>query len=176
MTEEVVEDPPQNLKSTKGKGFGKVEEVKKEEKDIGTITYERQAKRGVPEYNIFFRPRNGTEAEWLPVGSMTIPRDQKVSHAVYEVEEELLKGAFKLFPKLRAFHRQRLDNGEKEVFEYGYCLKAFPDEPIVLIEREKEKKEEGNFFTNWLSRLTDPVDTSSLHQPAERSTLKTNKE
>jgi hypothetical protein len=31
-------------------------------------------------------------------------------------------------------------------FEYGYCLKAFPDEPIVVIKKEEESK---NFFTNW---------------------------
>ena len=40
------------------------------EKDAGTKTYEIQAKRGVPEYNIFLRPVNGTEVEWVPVGSM----------------------------------------------------------------------------------------------------------
>ena len=32
-----------------------------EEKDEGTKTYESMAKRGVPEYNIFLRPANGTE-------------------------------------------------------------------------------------------------------------------
>ena len=77
------------------KGFGTVKaKVEKEEepKDAGTMTYDAQAKRGVPEYNIFLRPTNGSEAEWTPVGSMTIPRDTAVSKAVLEVEEELLKG------------------------------------------------------------------------------------
>ena len=60
-----------SIEGTK-KGFGKPkpkEEVV-EEKDAGTKTYEVQSKRGVPEYNIFLRPKNGSEAEWVPVGSM----------------------------------------------------------------------------------------------------------
>ena len=76
------------------KGFGTVKpkvEIE-EQKDAGTMTYEAQAKRGVPEYNIFLRPTNGSEAEWTPVGSMTIPRDTGVAKAIFEVEDELLKG------------------------------------------------------------------------------------
>ena len=46
------------------------------EKDAGTKTYEIQAKRGVPEYNIFLRPVNGTEVEWVPVGSMVRLSDE----------------------------------------------------------------------------------------------------
>lgn len=117
-----------------------------EEKDAGTLTYEKQAKRGVPEYNIFLRPLNGTEAEWVPVGSMTIPRDTSVSKAVFEVEKELLKGTFKLYPKLKAFADVR--KNEDNLFEYGYCLKAFPDEEIKIIKKETNEKN-TNFFTNW---------------------------
>jgi hypothetical protein len=58
----------------KTKGFGTVKKIEKSdevvEKDDGTKTYESQAKRGVPEYNIFLRPKNGTEGDWVPVGSM----------------------------------------------------------------------------------------------------------
>ena len=54
------------------KGFGKSKLVEKEEDvpEVGTKTYDLQAKRGVPEYNIFIRPANGTDTEWIPVGSM----------------------------------------------------------------------------------------------------------
>jgi len=93
------------------KGFGTVKaKVEKEEepKDAGTMTYESQAKRGVPEYNIFLRPTNGSEAEWTPVGSMTIPRDTAVSKAVLEVEEELLKGMYSLFLVLIDTTRERV--------------------------------------------------------------------
>lgn len=144
------------------KGFGKVKaiEEKIEEKDAGTKTYESQAKRGVPEYNIFLRPVNGTEEEWVPVGSMTIPRDTKVSKAVFEVEGELLKGTFKLYPKLKAFSDTR--NGKEGLFEYGYCMKAFPDEPITVIKKEDSVATNGNFFTSWLNKLTSPIDTDDL--------------
>jgi hypothetical protein len=43
-----------------------VKTVAEVEKDVGTMTYEAQAKRGIPEYNIFMRPQNGTEGEWVP--------------------------------------------------------------------------------------------------------------
>jgi len=64
--------PPSSMK-----GFGKIKDKSndvKEEKDAGTRTYESQSKRGVPEYNIFIRPSNGSETDWVPVGSMTIQR------------------------------------------------------------------------------------------------------
>ena len=130
------------------KGFGAPPKPKEEEpKDIGTITYEKQAKRGVPEYNIFIRPVDGSEEEWVPVGSMTIPRDTPVAKAVYEVEGELLKGTFKLYAKLKAYYEQnKKDSG---VFEYGYCLKAFPDEPITIISKADLEEKSGNFISNW---------------------------
>eukprot|EP01035_Chromulina_nebulosa_P018221 gene18221-23889_t len=89
---------------------------------------------------------------------MTIPRDTKVSKAVYDVENELLKGTFKLFPKLKAYADLRKD--KENVFEYGYTLKAFPDEEIKIIVKEQTKN--TNFLTNWLSKITNPLDTSEL--------------
>ena len=69
---EVPATPPPATPATKGFGAAKakVDVAAEEEKDAGTKTYEIQAKRGVPEYNIFLRPVNGTEVEWVPVGSM----------------------------------------------------------------------------------------------------------
>ena len=34
-------------------------------KDEGTKKYERDSKRGVPEYNIFMRPANGEKEDWV---------------------------------------------------------------------------------------------------------------
>lgn len=151
------------------KGFGKAKEVvnadSEAEKDLGTKTYENQAKRGVPEYNIFLRPLNGTETDWVPVGSMTIPRDTAVAKAVYEVEGELLKGTFKLYPKLKAFADVR---GESiGMFEYGYCLKAFPDEQITVIKKITAEEQNNNFWSNWLGKITNPIDTSELKNKGE---------
>ena len=157
------------------KGFGKAVEKKVEVvvEDAGTRTYQSQAKRGVPEYNIFIRPRNGTETEWVPVGSMTIPRDTPVGKAVFDVEVELLKGTFKLYPKLKAFSETRAN--KEGIFEYGYVLKAFPDEEIKLIPSAEEQVEEANkkgFFQRWLGSVTNPLDASELKGVKGQVTLK----
>eukprot|EP01036_Dinobryon_divergens_P026771 gene26771-35457_t len=159
--------PDESVSKSKGFGSTKKVEVPTIDTDIGTKTYENQAKRGVPEYNIFLRPANGTEVEWVPVGSMTIPRDTAVSKAVFEVEDELLKGTFKLYPKLKAFYDVRKE--KYGVFEYGYCLKAFPDEPIRIIQREAGSGEGKNFFTNWLGKITNPIDSTNLKNPGQMS-------
>ena len=91
------------------------------------------------------RPANGTDGEWVPVGSMTIPRDASVSKAIFEVEDKLVEGTFKVFPKLKAYAEFRKD--KESIFEYGFVLKAFPDEPITMA--MKEPVNQGNFFTNW---------------------------
>lgn len=52
------------------------------------------------------------------------------------------------------------------MFEYGYCLKAFPDEQITVIKRD-DIKIDTNFFTNWLSKLTNPMYTSDIKNPGE---------
>lgn len=160
-------EAPAAVEAPKSKGFGapqKSSSEKKEDvvKDAATLTYEAQSKRGVPEYNIFLRPLNGSDTEWVPVGSMTIPRDTKVSKAVFEVEDELIKGAFKLYPKLKAFSELRGGT----VFEYGCVLKAFPDEPIEIIEKEEEEESKG-FLKNWLNKITNPIDTSDLKNKNE---------
>lgn len=74
-----------------------------------------------------------------------------MSFAVFETEEELLKGAFKLYPKLKAFWDVRKE--KVGIFEYGHCLKAFPDEPIVVIVKEEVKEQKG-FFQNWYDYIT----------------------
>jgi hypothetical protein len=98
---------------------------------------------------------------------MTIPRNVKVEKAVFEVEGELLKGTFKLYPKLKAFSTNR-GGDPATLFEYGFTLKAFPDEPIQLIKREDPAKDAGgNFFSSWLSSITNPIDTTSLSNNVE---------
>ena len=152
------------------KGFGKAKTLEKGlgepvEMSAGDRTYASQAKRGVPEYNVFIRPSNGTDEEWVPVGSMTIPRDTPVGKAIYDVEGELLKGTFKLYPKLKAFSDVRSEKDRKNMWEYGTTLKAFPDEAIEIRRREDgtfEQEGGGNFFNNWIRSITNPVDNSEL--------------
>ena len=84
-----------------------------------------------------------------------------MSKVVLEVESEMLKGTFKLYPKLKAFYELQGGAAKKGIFEYGYCLKAFPDEPIQIVKEEVEQ--ETNFFQNWLSKITNPLDTKDLN-------------
>lgn len=161
------------------KGFGSKKAVVSDDGEVeetaGDRTYASQAKRGVPEYNIFIKTAGGGEEEWVPVGSMTIPRDVTVSKAVFEVEDELLVGTFKLYPKMKPFWETRDEETRKTVFEYGYCLKAFPDEEIRKCSRDDmEVKKQGNFFQNWLNQVTNPTDTSELNNPGQM-TLNQNK-
>jgi hypothetical protein len=57
---------------------------------------------------------------------MTVNRSNQINQAMFEQEEELLKGVFRLFPKLRKHQTQ---------LEYGHRLKEFNDEPITVAVR-----------------------------------------
>ena len=45
-----------------------------------------------------------------------------------------MKGTFKLYPKLKAFYDVRKEADKANTFDYGFVLKAFPDEPIKVCE------------------------------------------
>ncbi|CAN0036134.1 unnamed protein product, partial [Laminaria digitata] len=91
---------------------------KRVQKDSASKAYDDMAAAGIPEYNIFIKPK-GTE-DYLPAGVMAVPRSQQVSEAVFEQEENLKNAAFTFYDKLKAF----------DEFEYGYTLKKmFPDDP-----------------------------------------------
>ena len=59
----------------------------------------------------------------------------------------------------RAYYDVRID--KSDVFEYGYCPKAFPDEEIKVA-LKSANTEQSNFFMNWIGKLTNPIDNSSL--------------
>ena len=113
-------------------GFGNVQPKKqaakknKAKRAAASQQYDEMKKSGMPEFNIFVRVEG--QKNWFPVGSMTVNRSNQINKAVFDQQEELLKGAFRLFPKLRK-NQNRL--------EYGYRLKEFTDEPIQLAIRPK---------------------------------------
>ena len=41
------------------------------------------------------------------------------------------------------------------------CFVAFPDEPITLASKP-DNSTQKNFFSNWLEKITNPIDTSEL--------------
>jgi hypothetical protein len=63
---------------------------------------------------------------------------------MFQQEEELLKGVFRLFPKLRK-HQSEL--------EYGHRLKEFNDEPIVVATRPQGIS--GNLIQSTLASVKD---------------------
>ncbi len=71
----------------------------------------------VSEYNRFLRPSNGTETEWIPMGSMSILRDVSIAKAVYEVEEELVKQAsanvFRVYLFIYTLYKRIIKKKEK---------------------------------------------------------------
>lgn len=58
--------------------------------------------------------------------------------------------------------------GIKQLFEYGFVLKAFPDEEITpLVKEAVVEKTMMNVVSNWLGTITNPMDTSDLKNPGD---------
>jgi hypothetical protein len=75
---------------------------------------------------------------------MTVNRSNQINQAMFEQEEELLKGVFRLFPKLRQHQNQ---------LEYGYRLKEFKDEPIQMAVRPTATA--GNLIQSTIASVKD---------------------
>lgn len=109
-------------------GFGKVQTSKKSPKTSSkraqaSKQYDKMKTEGVPEFNIYIRIQG--KKTWYPVGSLAVNRTSQINRAIFDTENDLRQGAFRLFPVLRKNQNQ---------LEYGYRLKGseFADEPIEL--------------------------------------------
>jgi hypothetical protein len=119
---------------TTSSGFGK--RVHKEKKQsAGSVKRAEASKqfddfksKGLPEYEIYIRIQG--KKQWFPVGAIAVKRSNQISAAIFDNEEDLRKGAFRLFPVLKK---------NQANLEYGYRLKEFKDEPIELAERSAVK-------------------------------------
>jgi Family of unknown function (DUF6523) len=115
-------------------GFGKVEppkpkaEKNKAKRSAANQKYEEMKSSGLPEFNIYARIKG--KENWIPAGSMAVDRSSKISLAIYQEEEELLKGILRLYPKLRQYQDQ---------LEFGYRFKEFNDEEIEVAVRPQPK-------------------------------------
>lgn len=89
--------------------------------------------KGLPEFSVWVRlieektDPDQPDFPWLPVGSMCVPRSADIVKAIYDVEDDLVKGMYKLFPNMK----------DKQ-FEFGWQNKEFPDEDIQVAERPSE--------------------------------------
>jgi hypothetical protein len=83
--------------------------------------YDQMKADGVPEFEIYLRIRG--KKNWYPIGVIAMKRSNQINQAIFGSQEDLLQGAFRLYPVLRK-HQQQL--------EYGYRLKEYKDEPIQV--------------------------------------------
>lgn len=129
-------------------------------RDAAAERYDKMAAAGMPEYSVWVRlkeaPRPpGMEDDpdfppmpWLPAGSLSVPRSSQVSSAIFDAEEDLLQGIYRLYPNMK---KEPLDN-----IEYGFQLKQFTDEEIRTAERPVEGGVQGmlrGFFGKWQNPL-----------------------
>ena len=102
------------------KGFGDkptaARPVSKDQKrrEAAASKYDEMAAAGMPQYSVWIRLKdppkmpdydpaidgeeNDQPMPWLPVGSLSVPRSSQVSAAIYEAENDLLQGAYRLYP------------------------------------------------------------------------------
>ncbi|MEQ8968802.1 MAG: DUF6523 family protein [Coleofasciculus sp. C1-SOL-03] len=129
-------------------GFGKVQpkqhkaKKNKVKRAAASRKYDQMQKSGLPEFNIYVRIKG--EQNWLPAGSMAVNRSSQINQALFQQEEELLKGIFRLFPKLRK---------RQSELEYGHRLKEFKDEPIVVATRPQATP--GNLIQSTVSQVKE---------------------
>ncbi|MGJ3248463.1 MAG: HHL1-like protein [Elainellaceae cyanobacterium] len=105
-------------------GFGKTQPAKSSKSAKRTKAaqqYDQMRADGTPDFEVYIRIQGKTQ--WYPVGAIAVKRSSQMNRAIFGSQDELLKGAFRLYPVLRK-HQQNL--------EYGYRLKEFKDDPIHL--------------------------------------------
>ncbi|MGG6293369.1 HHL1-like protein [Leptolyngbya sp. AN02str] len=83
---------------------------------------------GVPEYEVYIRVQG--KKQWYPVGAIAVKRSSQINQAIFGSQQDLLQGAFRLFPILRKNQNQ---------LEYGYRLKEYKDEPIQVAVPPQQK-------------------------------------
>lgn len=85
---------------------------------------------------------------WLPVGSISVARSNQVADAIFDVEDDLMQGAIRLYPKL--------NNEPRDNIEFGYQLRQFDDEEIRVVQRSPKTGVQAtltNLFRNWQNPL-----------------------
>ncbi|HEY9639813.1 MAG TPA: HHL1-like protein [Coleofasciculaceae cyanobacterium] len=117
----------------KTSGFGKPQPQPKpskrsQERAKASTQYEKMKTDGLPEYEVYIRIQD--KKQWFPVGVISVQRSSQINAAIFDSQEQLLQGAFRIFPILKKHQTQ---------LEYGYRLKEFKDEPIQLAVQPQPK-------------------------------------
>ena len=86
--------------------------------------------------------------------------DQALSLAIFNNEDDLLKGAFRSYPFLKK---------STDKFEYGFRLQEFPDDPVKMATKEASEAA-TNPLTQWFNALDNPLnDGSGWFNPLNKS-------
>ena len=133
---------------TKNRGFGNPPaqpkaSTRSQERNKAAQQYEKMKSDGTPDYEIYIRIKD--KKNWYPVGVVAVKRSDQINRAIFDSREQLLQGAFRLFPILRK-NQQNL--------EYGYRLKEFKDESIQVAVPPKAR---AGGVKDVVSGLTDRV-------------------
>merc|ERR1719478_919216 len=105
-------------------------------RDKAASDLEKLKQSGSPEYMVLIRecPEGQEPSKWYPVGGLAVPRsssiDVALSLAIFNNEDDLLKGAFRSYPFLKK---------SEQKFEYGFRLKEFEDDPITVADPEAKE-------------------------------------
>jgi hypothetical protein len=122
------------------KGFGKPRESAPERppsgakaaRDAAAERLDSMRQQGLPEFSVWVRLLEEKETPdapdfpWLPVGSICVPRSGNIEKAIFDVEEDLMKGVYKLFPNMK---------GKEDQLQFGWQNKEFTDEDIRVAVR-----------------------------------------
>jgi len=152
--------PAPKPKASKPKSTGAVA------RDQASQDLEKLKAQGNPEYMVLIRevPEGAAPSNWYPVGGMAVPRsssiDVALSLAIFQNEDDLLKGAFRNHPFLsKSTHK----------FEYGYRLKEFPDDPVKVADPNAAEPS-TNPLVNWFNALDSGLnDGSGWGNPLSRN-------
>ncbi|MBT9310682.1 HHL1-like protein [Leptothoe kymatousa] len=107
-------------------GFGKAKPKPKvsestQRRKQASQEMDQRRSSGDPEFEVHIRIKD--KKQWYPVGVVSVKRSVDIDRAIFASEEDLLQGAFRIYPILRK---------NKTNLEYGYRVKAFKDEPITV--------------------------------------------
>merc|ERR1712070_707804 len=108
-------------------------------RDKAAQAFDQLKANGAPEYMVLVRTVDsaGEPSKWYPVGGIAVPRssseDQALSLAIFNNEDDLLKGAFRSYPFLKK---------STDKFEYGYRIKEFADDPVKIATKESSEAAE----------------------------------
>ena len=136
------------------------------QRDKAAEDFENLKNQGNPEYMVLIRecPEGQEPGKWYPVGGMAVPRsssiDVALSLAIFNNEDDLLKGAFRSYPFLKKSEHK---------FEYGFRLKEFPDDPVKIADKDASEPSD-NPVVNWFNSLDSGLnDGSGWGNPLKRN-------